>query len=131
MKRNILLIHLESVNMLNYSLNKAFFPFLSNLEHESMVFNKFFSTATSTLMVIGDLMYSDMGQYESLENLNESDGPAEYKTTESIFDELKEGGYGTGIYIYIRMDQGERLQKKDILLVFNTKWNLSEIMMNI
>lgn len=100
MKKNILLIHLESVNKLNYSLNKHLFPFLSSIESSCVFFNNFFSTATSTLMVIGDLMYGDMDQYESLENLNESDGPANYKYTVSIFDELKENGYNTGIYIY-------------------------------
>lgn len=100
MKKNLLLIHLESVNILNYSLNKKLFPFLSEIESNCVFFDKFFSTATSTLMVIGDLMYGDMGQYESLETLNESDGPSSYKHTVSIFDELKKDGYDTGIYIY-------------------------------
>ena len=89
MKKNVLLIHLESVNKLNYTLNRELFPFLNELKTKVVFFDNFFSTATSTLMVIGDLMYGNMGQYECLENLNESDGPETYKYTTSIFDELK------------------------------------------
>ncbi len=98
MKRNLLLIHLESLSMGMYKLNKNLFPTLSEIEKKSILFEKYFSTATSTLMVISDMVYGGLEQYEKCESLDFV--PEEYCYSSSLLDDLKQQGYNTGIYTY-------------------------------
>ena len=104
MKKNLLLLHLESLNLLNYRTNLELFPTIRELEKQCIIFDRYYSTATSTLMVIGDLLYGGMNQYEGCASL--SDIPKEYCYPSSLFDDLKEQGYHAGIYIY--PDGGDR-----------------------
>jgi len=104
LKKNLLLLHLESLNMLNYKMNQDFFPNVRELEKQCKVFDNYYSTATSTLMVIGDLLYGGMKLYEGCDSL--SDIPKEYCYSSSLFDDLKEQGYYVGIFIY--PDGGDR-----------------------
>lgn len=104
MRKNLLLVHLESLNYVNYKVNRHLFPNLHEIEKQCISFEKYFSTATSTLMVIGDLMYGGMEQYEECQNLDFV--PTEYVYGSSLFDDLKREGYHTGIYIY--PDGGDR-----------------------
>ena len=68
--RNLLIMHLESLNRNNFLLNRDLFPFLCEIERQSVSFQKYFSTATSTLMAIGDILYGGMDQYETSETLD-------------------------------------------------------------
>ncbi len=97
-KKNLLILHLESLNSLTYKMNPDLFPVLREIEKQCMVFDRYYSTATSTLMVIGDLLYGGMELYEGCVSLDSS--PQEYCYSSSLFDDLKEQGYHTGIYIY-------------------------------
>lgn len=96
--RNILIVHLESLNMNNFLLNRDMFPFLSEIESRSVSFRKYFSTATSTLMTIGDILYGGMDQYETATTLD--DVPETYIYKSSLMDDLKDLGYHTGIYVH-------------------------------
>ena len=96
--KNLLIIHLESLNNYNFLLNKYLFPFLNEIETQAVSFKKYFSTATSTLMTIGDLLYGGMDQYETSSSLD--DAPEAYLYKSSLMDDLKNIGYYTGIYIY-------------------------------
>lgn len=98
MKKNLLLLHLESLNSLNYKMNPELFPAMRELEKQCIVFDQYYSTATSTLMVIGDLLYGGMKLYEGCDSL--AFIPKEYCYSSSLFDDLKNQGYHTGIYIY-------------------------------
>lgn len=96
--KNILIVHLESLNSNNFLLNRNYFPFLSDIESRSVSFRKYFSTATSTLMTIGDLLYGGMEQYEMSTTLD--DIPESYVYKSSLMDDLKNTGYKTGIFVY-------------------------------
>lgn len=85
-------------------MNPELFPVVKELEKQCIVFDRYYSTATSTLMVIGDLLYGGMKQYECCDSLDTV--PKEYCYSSSLFDNLKEQGYHTGIYIY--PDGGDR-----------------------
>ena len=102
--KNLLLVHLESLNLINYKLNSNLFPVLQEIMQKCLVFDQYYSTATSTLMVIGDLMYGGMTQYEECTSLDFI--PSKYNISSSLFDDLKEMGYYTGIYVY--PDGGDR-----------------------
>ncbi len=112
MKKNLLLLHLESLNLLNYKMNCDLFHMVRELEKQCIVFDKYYSTATSTLMVIGDLLYGGMKQYESCNSLD--DIPKEYCYSSSLFDDLREQGYHSGIYIYPEGGDRESAEKRHI-----------------
>lgn len=96
--RNLILMHLESLNYTNYRVNQRFFPCLSSWEKKSLSFSRYFSTATSTLMVIGDLVYGGMLQYEICDSMDSL--PEKYCYKESVFDQLNKRGYETKALYY-------------------------------
>ena len=112
MKKNLLLVHLESLNVLNYRMNPELFPALREIEKQCMVFDHYYSTATSTLMAIGDLLYGGMKIYEVCDSLDFI--PKEYCYSSSLFDDLKEQGYHTGIYIYFDGADHESAEKRHL-----------------
>lgn len=94
--KNLLLIHLESLNYINYRLNPGLFPTLCKLEDRGLFFEHYYSTATSTWMVIADLLYGGMNQYEQCKSIDAI--PQEYPYATSLMDDLKTLGYHVGIY---------------------------------
>lgn len=102
--KSLMMIHLES---LNYQLFMSFpelFVEIHKAKQAGMFFNHYFSTATSTLMVVGDIVYGGKEQYEVCTSLD--DIPKAYFYEESLFDELKRKGYKTGLFVY--PDGGDR-----------------------
>lgn len=98
MYKNIILIHLESVNNLIYRMNPQLFPNIMRLEKEGLSFRKYFSTATSTWMVISDLLYGGQDQYEGCHELEEK--PEFFCYQAGLFDDLCDRGYRVGVFIY-------------------------------
>lgn len=121
--RNLVLIHLESLSYMNYRINQNLFPILTNLEKNSWSFSRYFSTATSTLMVIGDLSYGGILQYEECSSLNYI--PQRYLYNESLFDQLKEKGYKTRLLIYPDGTDHDSGEKRHIV-GFKNQMELSE-----
>ena len=102
--KNLMMIHLES---LNYQLFMSFpeiFKEIHKIKNEGVLYNHYFSTATSTLMVLGDIFYGGKEQYEMCTSMDYI--PKDYFYKESLFDELKKNSYKTGIFIY--PDGGDR-----------------------
>lgn len=79
-KRNVLLIHMESLSLLTYRMNPELFPNLRSWESRSVSFSNYFSTATSTLMVMSDLAYGGLLRYESSRGLS-------WKETEFLYND--------------------------------------------
>lgn len=99
-----MMIHLES---LNYQLFMSFpeiFKEIHKIKNEGVFYNHYFSTATSTLMVLGDIFYGAKEQYEVCTSMDYI--PKDYFYKDSLFDELKNSGYKTGIFVY--PDGGDR-----------------------
>ena len=115
--KNLLLLHLESLNTLNYKMNPDLFPTVKKLEKQCIVFDHYYSTATSTLMVIGDLLYGGMKVYEGCTSLAAI--PKEYCCSSSLFDDLKKQGYHTGIYIYPDGADRESAENRHIAGFYN------------
>ena len=98
MDRNLVLFHLESLNCLNYYMNQDFFPTLKEIEKKSVSFSRFYASATSTFMIMGDLAY---GEDHVLESLKTMDWRVENKSKpKSLFDKLKDKGYYVRIIDY-------------------------------
>ncbi len=97
-KRNLIIVHLESLNMLNYRMNRHFFPTLQKIEENSLFFEKYYSSATSTIMVMSDLAYGGMLHDESCGGIAWALDKQVYQ--QSFFDKWKAEGYQTYIMQY-------------------------------
>lgn len=98
MDKNIILIHLESVNNIIYRMNPQLFPNIMQTEKEGLSFRKYFSTATSTWMVISDLLYGGLDQYEGCHELTEK--PRIFCYESGLLDDFSDRGYRTGVFAY-------------------------------
>ncbi|AWK13329.1 hypothetical protein SK355_02505 [Candidatus Fukatsuia symbiotica] len=58
MKKNLVFIHLESLNQAIFG-NRHWFPCLNNIYNRSLRLNNFISSATSSNMALSDLIYGD------------------------------------------------------------------------
>lgn len=98
MSKNLLMIHLESLNQVIYRMNPDLFPNISHIAKESYGFNKYFSSATSTIMVAADMM--DGGTYQYEKNTKVVDERNEIFPKEFLLDELSERGFFVKKYAY-------------------------------
>ena len=89
--KNLALIHLESLNVLNYRINKELYPALEKWENRSIVFENYYASATSTLMLLSDMAYGGLLQNEPCQGIRWRMDRFFY--TNSFLDRLKEGGY--------------------------------------
>lgn len=98
MDKNVILIHLESVNNLIYRMNPQLFPNIMRIEKEGLSFHKYFSTATSTFMVISDLLYGGLDQYEGCHELEEK--PETFCYESGLMDDFYDKGYQVNTFNY-------------------------------
>ncbi len=96
--KNLVLLHLESLNLINYRSNPELFPNLREMENRSKVYDRYFSTATSTFMVMTDLLYGNMEQHECCRSIDYI--PDQYRSNHSMLDDLKNEGYQTRCLYY-------------------------------
>lgn len=96
--KNIVIVHMESLSNYIFNMHREFFPFLNNLMKKGVSYKNYYSTATSTLMVITDLFFGDTSIFEKsdfLEDLYTID-----VNKKSVFSVLEEQGYFTKFYFY-------------------------------
>lgn len=98
MDKNIILLHLESLNNIIYRMNPQLFPNIMRIEKEGLSFRKYFSTATSTWMVISDILYGGLDQYEECHELAEK--PETFCYESGMLDDFYDKGYQIGAFIY-------------------------------
>ena len=96
--RNLLLIHLESVNIFTFRLHPEWFNNIIKWERASVSFLNYYSSATSTLMVMTDLSYGGMCYNESCRGIRWKLGKRVYQ--ESLPDKLKKAGFRTIVLGY-------------------------------
>lgn len=111
--RNLVVIHLESLNYMVYQANKRIFRTLRHWEQKSLSFCNYFSTATSTMMVLSDLAYGGILQNEPCESL--TDGLQKYCYETSLFDDLQINGYQVKMF-------GHPLTNSDDVLKSNERY---------
>lgn len=98
MDKNIILLHLESLNNIIYRMNPQLFPNIMRIEKEGLSFRKYFSTATSTWMVISDMLYGGLDQYEGCHELTEKPETFCYKS--GLLEDFDNKGYQTGVFAH-------------------------------
>lgn len=88
--KNLILVHLESVSELILNTNPELFPNINKIIEESIYYKNYYSSATSTLMVMSDICYGGMYREKCTKlenNFNNTEGHF------SLFDDLKSNGY--------------------------------------
>lgn len=111
--RNLVLIHLESLNKINYQMNSQLFPTLKRWEQRSLSFSKYYATATSTFMVLSDIAYGGILQNEPSDKLTSRLDKFCYAS--SFLDDLRDRGYQIGVF-------GYPANKKEIIAVNQKKF---------
>lgn len=107
MEKNLILVHLESLNSLYFKTHIEDFPNIKNLISKSIYYDNYYSTATSTLMVISDLIFGRTDNFEQsdyLENIF-SITPK----SKGLFEILKDCGYRTKYYFYVQECLNEKM----------------------
>lgn len=96
--KNLVMLHMESLSNAILKMNEDCFPNLNKWGKNFEFYRNYYSTATSTNMVITDLFFGNMAQFEKadyLENIFEINCQAE-----SIFNFLSKKGYYTRNFYY-------------------------------
>lgn len=110
--KNLMMIHLESLNYQLFMTFPEIFKEINKAKNDALFYNHYFSTATSTLMVVGDIVYGGKEQYEVCSSLDYV--PTKYYYDSSMFDNLKQKGYQTGIFVYPNGGDRESAEERHI-----------------
>lgn len=127
MKNNIIIFHLESVNYNLFLYHNSLFPNINKILNESIFFEHYYSTATSTFMVVSDLLYGTHKNFETSKTLEEI--YTIRPKNESLLTELRNNGYQTYCLCYgKKADFGENITINQFneLIDSNTKTILIE-----
>lgn len=92
MKKNIIFIHLESLNQ-NIFAKRQWFPCLNKVYKHSLSLNNFISSATSSIMALSDLIHGDDNTMEHNQSLEI--GVTVRRSQPPLFDQLATYGYKT------------------------------------
>lgn len=92
MKKNVIFLHLESLNQIIFS-QRHLFPCLNKISSAPIRFNNFISTATSSLMAFSDLLHGDENVLEH--NVYLEENISTRRKHPSLFDYLNNLGYCT------------------------------------
>ena len=88
--KNLLVLHLESVSIQRFAAFAAAFPNARRLFAEALVFDRFFASATSTVMVVTYLFHGNDFEYDTS---SEFDAMRAARNNPHLFSILRERGY--------------------------------------
>lgn len=90
--KNLLILHLESITQQRLSTFGSSFPNTKRLMQDALVFDNFFSSATSTLMVVTSLFYGNDFEFDTA---SEFEGMRPAANNRNLFSILKSHCYNT------------------------------------
>jgi hypothetical protein len=88
--KNLLILHLESITRQRLSVFGSSFPNTIRFMQDALVFDNFFSSATSTLMVVTSLFHSNDFEFDTA---SEFEGMRPAANNRNLFSILKNHGY--------------------------------------
>ena len=88
--KNLLVLHLESITRQRLSVFGSSFPNTIRFMQDALVFDNFFSSATSTLMVVTSLFHSNDFEFDTA---SEFEGMRPAANNRNLFSILKNHGY--------------------------------------
>lgn len=111
-RKNLIIIHMESLSNQLFWHNASLFKFTNSILKDCIIYNKFYTTGTSTLMVIADLIYGDM-QYEAADSLYSMHKICTNK--KMLFEILKSNKYSTKTVFYPQWEVADSENVKAIM----------------
>lgn len=118
--KNLVLLHMESLSNAILKMNDDCFPNLNRWKANFECYPNYYSTATSTLMVITDLFFGSMECFESsdyLENIYDINC-----NKESIWGFLQRKGYDVKNFYYACNSEKEALKKLHSVIAFDCEY---------
>lgn len=112
-KWNVIIFHLESISSSCYYHNLPMLKNIESIREKSVYFSNYFSTATSTIMTVADLLLGDQYAFETSKNLEDFNLES---TEKSLLKKLEEGGYVARAFYTPALTVGVDL--KDFPIVF-------------
>ncbi len=91
--KNLVILHLESVSRLTWNMNPELFPNVQKFSQNCRRYRNYYSTATSTAMVLNDILYGDLYRIENTHYFG--DFIQTHRRAESFVDVLAGRGYRT------------------------------------
>ena len=92
--KNLLILHLESITRQRLAAFASAFPNTRRLMGDSLVFDNFFSSATSTLMVVSYLLHGNDFEFDAS---SEFEGMRPAANNRNLFSVLRSRGYNAEI----------------------------------
>ena len=92
--KNLLILHLESITRQRLAAFGSAFPNTRRLMQEALVFDNFFSSATSTLMVVTYLFHGNDFEYDAA---SEFEGMRPAANNRNLFSVLQSHGYNADL----------------------------------
>lgn len=90
--KNLLVLHLESITLQRLAAFASSFPNIRRLMQDALVFDNFFSSATSSLMVITYLCYGNDFEFDTA---SEFEGMHPVENNRNLFSILNSHGYNS------------------------------------
>ncbi|MGE5089935.1 MAG: sulfatase-like hydrolase/transferase [Candidatus Levyibacteriota bacterium] len=88
--KNLLILHLESITRQRLADFASAFPNTRRLMRDALVFDNFFASATSTLMVVGYLLHGNDFEFDAA---SEFEGMRPAANNRNLFSVLRDRGY--------------------------------------
>ena len=92
--RNFLILHLESITRQRLAAFASAFPNTRRLMRDALVFDNFFSSATSTLMVVGYLLHGNDFEFDAS---SEFEGMRPAGNNRNLYSVLRSRGYNADL----------------------------------
>ena len=92
--KNLLIVHLESISRQRLAAFASSFPNLRRLMGEALVFDNFFASATSTLMVVTYLFHGNDFEFDTS---TQFEGMRPERNTRNLFALLSDRGYRSNL----------------------------------
>ena len=119
--KNIILLHLESLNTVTWNNHGKWFAHLNYAVEKGIYFSNYYSSATSTKMVLADVMYGDMTIFENMHSLKEM-----YQASpdiEPLFGYLQNHGYRTKCFYQSWNTVGDFANSHKLFFADSQSWD--------
>lgn len=118
--KNLIIFHMESVSDIIFKMNKDCFPNINRLQRYFEYYPNYYSTATSTVMVLTDLFFGDMSLFE--ESCYLEDIYTVKSSQKSLFEYLNDNGYCTHAFYYSGFKEERNKKINNVINKTGTMW---------
>ena len=93
--KNLIILHLESLSWQTYNIYKDYLQNLDNIFNNSLLFSNFFSSSTSSMMAIQNILYGNDNGLDHLTDFNTLNEKLK-DPSNNLFNILKKKNYMVG-----------------------------------